>query len=74
MNAADKREARIRAESQEAQENPLYAVKVKRTTAAKARAAGVPIDPNLPDDAKVGILDHSVAYDPKYAAEEEKAE
>jgi hypothetical protein len=72
MTNEDRRQAQLREDSREAQSNPLYAVGVKYVSADKARATGVPVDPNLPHDAKVGVLNHEVAYDPKYGREEDE--
>lgn len=62
------------AEEADARTNPLYAVKVRYRRADTARARGVPVAPELAGDAKVGILDHESAYDPKYGRDEDALE
>jgi hypothetical protein len=71
--SADARARAIAADARDAQENPLYAVKVRYRSADSVRAHRLaPIDPRLPGDARIGILDHEVAYDPKYGRDEDE--
>lgn len=68
ITAADRK---LRAEQHEALTNPMYAVEVQYVPAHDARSIGIPVAPELPDDALIGVLNHEVAWDPKYGRDDE---